>query len=176
MDILAKLAGGDRRSIGRANEVVELVLNDPTLLESIFDGMLSPDPVVRMRAADVVEKVSARRPDLVQPLVGRLLAEAARIDQQEVQWHVAQILPRLRMTEAQRRRAEALLLGYLRAPSSIVKVSAMTALANLATGDPALRDRVAPLLADLTRTGTASMRARGRLLRARLWDRGDTDG
>ena len=50
--ILDKLSGGDRRSIGRVDEVVADVLRDPSLFERVFDGMLSDDPIIRMRAAD----------------------------------------------------------------------------------------------------------------------------
>ena len=60
MDILEKLKGGDRRSIGRANEVVADVLRDPTLFDALFNGMLNDDPIVRMRSADAVEKITAQ--------------------------------------------------------------------------------------------------------------------
>ncbi len=53
-DLLGKLQGGDRRSIGRADEVVADVLNDPALFDDLFQGMLHDDPVVRMRSADAV--------------------------------------------------------------------------------------------------------------------------
>ncbi len=57
-DILEKLKGGDRRSIGRVNEVVSDVINNAALFDSVFNGMLNDDPIVRMRAADAVEKVT----------------------------------------------------------------------------------------------------------------------
>ena len=52
-DLLKKLEGGDRRSIGRVNEVVAEVLNDPSLFGEVFNGMLSRDPLVRMRTAEM---------------------------------------------------------------------------------------------------------------------------
>lgn len=66
MNVLAKLRGGDRRSIGRANEVVAGVLRDPSLFGSVFHGLHSDNPLVRMRASDVIEKVSAKRPEWLQ--------------------------------------------------------------------------------------------------------------
>lgn len=56
--ILNKLKGEDRRSIGRVKEVVDDVLANPDLFESVFNGMLSDDPVLRMRSADAVFHVS----------------------------------------------------------------------------------------------------------------------
>jgi len=51
-EILQKLQGGDLRSIGRTNEVVKDILNDPELFPMVFDGIFSHDPRIRMRAAD----------------------------------------------------------------------------------------------------------------------------
>lgn len=160
---MAKLRGGDRRTIGRAPEVVERVLADPALFEPVFEAIGDDDPLVRMRAADVAEKVTARRPELLRPHARRLL-ELAGIDQQEVRWHVAQMLPRVPLTTAQRRRAIAILEGYLDDRSSIVRTWAMDALARLSAADPALRARVVPLVRELTESGTPAMRARGRRL------------
>ena len=48
--LLEKLQGGDRRSIGRVDEVVAEVLDEPALFDTLFYGMLSDDPLIRMRA------------------------------------------------------------------------------------------------------------------------------
>ena len=55
-DLVARLQGGDRRSIGRVDEVVREVLADPSLFGRLFEGMLHEDPLIRMRAADAAEK------------------------------------------------------------------------------------------------------------------------
>jgi hypothetical protein len=81
-DLLEKLEGGDRRSIGRVEEVVAQVLNDPSLFKVVFDGMLSHDPLVRMRSADAVEKITAQHPEYLQPYKKMLIQQVARIDQQ----------------------------------------------------------------------------------------------
>ncbi|MEK7785160.1 MAG: hypothetical protein AAB658_07015, partial [Chloroflexota bacterium] len=56
--ILKKLEGGDLRSIGRSEEVAADVLADPALFGELFDGMLDDNPLIRMRAADAVEKIT----------------------------------------------------------------------------------------------------------------------
>jgi hypothetical protein len=78
--ILKKLEGGDLRSIGRAEEVVGDILENPALFGEVFDGMLSEDPRVRMRSADALEKVSSRHAEYLQPLKGRLIYEVSRIE------------------------------------------------------------------------------------------------
>jgi hypothetical protein len=92
-DLLEKLKGGDRRSIGRVDEVVANVLSNPEAFKTLFDGMLSDDPIIRMRSADAVEKVTAQHPEYLQPYKNKLIHEVSRIDQQEVRWHVAQMVP-----------------------------------------------------------------------------------
>jgi hypothetical protein len=106
--------------------------------------MMAGEPVVRMRAADAVEKVTADHSELLRRYEVALLGPVARIEQQEVRWHVAQMLPRLDLGAEERDVAVAILMGYLQDRSKIVKTSAMQALADLALADARLRKGVAP--------------------------------
>lgn len=167
-DILKKLSGGDRRSIGRVNEVVADVLDDPTLFGVVFHGMLSDDPIVRMRSADAVEKITARHPEYLRPHKTKLIQRVAKIEQQEVRWHVAQMVPRLELSQEERAVVVEILLDYLNDQSKIVKTFSMQALADLAEQDASLRSRVIPLLEELARTGSPAMKSRGRKLLEKL--------
>ena len=60
--LLDELAGGDRRSIGRVDEVVANVLDDPALFDKLFHGIVGDDLLIRMRAADAAQRVTAQRP------------------------------------------------------------------------------------------------------------------
>jgi hypothetical protein len=71
--ILKKLAGGDRRSIGRSNEVAAEVLGRPALFRVLIKGLTSEDPIVSMRAADAIEKITVQRPELLRPTKIRCL-------------------------------------------------------------------------------------------------------
>jgi len=62
--LLQSLSGGDRRSIGHAGRAVQAVLAHPEWLAVLFEGIEAPDPVLRMRCADAIEKITARRPAL----------------------------------------------------------------------------------------------------------------
>jgi hypothetical protein len=166
--LLAKLRGGDRRSIGRADEVVADVLEGPELFGEIFEGMVHGDPLIRMRAADAVEKVTRQRPELLKPYQRRLLEVAEQATQQEVRWHVAPMLTRVQLNSAEARRVYAILLDYLDDTSSIVKTNTMQALADLAAGYSNFHLDVVRLLRDLAHNGTPAMRSRGRKLLANL--------
>ena len=166
--ILPKLFGTDRRSIGRSDEVVAEVLADPTLFGAVFEGMLAADPVLRMRAADAVEKITAQHPEYLRPYKTKLFRQVARIDQSEVRWHVAQMVSRLDLSRAERRRVVDLLTEYLQDESKIVRTFSMQALADIAERDADLRPSILMQLQELTRTGSPAMQSRGRKLLARL--------
>jgi hypothetical protein len=102
----------------------------------------------------------------------KLLAIAGSSDQQEVRWHAALMIPRLKLTVKERSVAVDILFDYLGDRSSIVKTFAMQGLATLASTDPPLRAKVLPLLQELTEVGTPAMRARGRKLLQHLNRRG----
>lgn len=168
--LLQKLAGGDRRSIGHVDEVVNEVQGSPDLFDVLFEGMQHQDPVIRMRCADAVEKISADRPELLAPYRDNLLDPVARCPQQEVRWHVAQMVSRLTWTDAERGRWVNILLNYLEDNSKIVKVSAMQALVDLARRDPKLPSRLVPVLREFVESGSPAMKSRGRRLLEELGD------
>jgi len=168
INILVSLSGGDRRSTGRSDEIVAVVLADPALFGQLIAGLSNPDPLIRMRTADAAEKVTLQRPELLQPYKEQLLDQVSTIEQQEVRWHVAQMLPRMELSPAERRQALNILLGYLEDESKIVKTFTMQGLADLAQQDPTLRDEVIPVLVELTASGSPAMRSRGRQLLKQL--------
>jgi hypothetical protein len=166
--LLKKLSGGNRRSIGRSKEVAAQVLAHPAYFRYAFAGLASDDSVVRMRAADAIEKITARRPELLRPHKGKLLAIASSSEQQEIRWHAALIIPRLELTKKERAVALDILFDYLRDKSSIVKTFAMQAIWDLSADDAKLRAKIIPLIEELTEVGTAAMRVRGRNLLRQL--------
>ena len=123
--ILSKLKGGDRRSIGRSNEVGPHVLARPDLLRGLFAGLSVDNPVVRSRAADAVEKISVIHPERLHPYRVKLAGELARCEQKELRWRAAQMLPRFRWNTREQQQIYNILSDYLRDSSSIVKTFAI---------------------------------------------------
>src|ERR1700683_3280477 len=165
--ILAKLKRGDLSSIGRADQVPRQAPKNPKLFPELISGLLDTDPLVRMRSADAVEKITRDNPKLLRPWKRLILDSASTMQNKELRWHAAQLLPRLSLTPAEKEEALAILNDYLADKSSIVKTFAMQALVDLALappGDPDLRAQITPLIERLTRTGTPAMKARGRKL------------
>lgn len=163
---LEQLAGGDRRSIGASGVVVQQVLADPSKLVEIIAGLSTADPVVRMRCADVAEKVSVTHPEWLQPHKKVLIKLAARATQHELSWHLAQMLPRLTLSAVEHHVALRIMFSYLNDPSKIVKTFAMQALADFAQNDRVLRRRLPKILAAVLQSGSPAMQARARRLLA----------
>jgi len=166
--ILTMLVGTDRRSIGKSNKVVAEVIADPLLFEIVFEGMSCDVPVLRMRCADVVEKITAHHPEYLVPYKQRLIYEIAKINQQEVRWHVAQMFSRLELTRDERQAVLTILSDYLKDKSKIVKTFSMQALADIAEQDEGLKSSIVNELEALTQKGSPAMISRGRKLLSKL--------
>lgn len=166
--ILQKLSGNDLRSIGRANEVVQNILDNPELFSVVFNGMLGDNPVIRMRAADAIEKVSREHPEYLEPFKKALIVEVSKTEQKEVRWHVAQMFSYLRLKPSETKAVVQILLDYLKDESKIVQTSSMQALADIAERDKQYRPQTISILRKLTSSGSPAVQARGRKLLKRL--------
>jgi hypothetical protein len=174
------VVGRCRISIGRTAEVVNLIRANPKKVTQLLECLWDEDPCVAMRAADALEKLTRRRgpvPDEIQktllktlqgswkaPLIG-LLAEAT---ENKLRWCLAPVVTRLTLTVPECRRVAETLHSYLEDRSSIVKTMALQGLADLTRQDASLLPEVVDLLNIHSRSGTAAMRARGRMLLKQL--------
>ena len=172
--LLAKLAGGDRRSVGRTDEVVDDVLADPARVAELFDGLDGDDPIIRMRAADAIEKASRRQPALLGPYKARVLHHLATAAQPEVQWHTAQMAVRLALSDEEVASAVARLKHlFAESASRIARANAIDALAQLADTRPSLKAEVKRLVAAALASETPAVSARARkVVRTKPWCRG----
>lgn len=165
-DILVLLEGGDRRTIGRADQVVAMVSENHGLFPNLIAGLASTDPLVRMRAADAVEKVTRKHGQLLQAHKKKLLRLLAEAQEQELRWHLAVMVPRLVLKSKERRAVISSLKRYMEDRSSIVKTCALQGLGDLAQHEPGIR--LMSILREATRSGTPAMKARSRKLLKRL--------
>jgi hypothetical protein len=156
-----KLGGGARHSIGNSNRVVAEVKGEAVLFEKLIEGLFDLDPLIRMRAVEAVEKISATRPALLRPYRRLLIDCAASSEQKEVRWHMAQICPRLILNAVERHVLMSIMFEYLNDPSRIVKTFAMQAMMDLAMQDKSLLPDVKRYVEKLTATGSPALRSRG---------------
>ncbi len=156
--------GRDRRSLGRAGLVIALVAADTERFDELFACLGDSDPLVRVRAADAVEKVTRTRPELLARHKRWLLEALPDDSESQVRRHASQMLARLDLTTAEHVRAVAVLTRLLGDGSRFVQTAALDSLAKLATRDDALRPAVRALLTDRLQDGSSAVRARARAL------------
>ncbi len=158
------LRGGDRRSIGKADQIAKLILSESKRFAELLKCLCVEDPIVRMRAADAAEKITVTHPELLKSHKQELLGLLDKAEQIELRWHLALMVPRLTLSGPEKARAAAALQRYLEDRSSIVKTFALQGLADLARQDASLRESVRRSLEESLRAGTAAMKARARKL------------
>jgi len=144
------------------------VLKKPQLFRDVLAGILEAEPGVRMRASDAVEKITRLRPELLQPYKKDFLNVFARINQKEVRWHLAQILPRFELTKKERQQVFDILVSFLEDDSRIVKTFAMQGLADIAEMDRTYLRRVVKIVERLMASGIPAIQSRGKRLLPRL--------
>jgi hypothetical protein len=84
--MLTLLQRGDRRTIGRSDQVAEMVSGDAKLFPKLITGLWSAEALVRMRAADAAEKVTRKHRELLQPYKDELLGLMAETQEQVLLW------------------------------------------------------------------------------------------
>lgn len=162
---LEKLKGGDLRSIGKSNEVVQDILKTPSLFGEVFEGLLADDQVLRMRCADVIEKVSKVHLGYLQPYKDRLIKEVSKVNQQEVRWHLAQIFSYLELDREEITIIVDILSSWINSEKSkIVIVNSIQTLAEFAKKDKSIRPMVLRKLEDIIKNSSPLVVSRGNKL------------
>ena len=105
--------GGKSNSLGKVNEVIDLVLHDPQRLDELYACLFEEDAWLRMRAADALEKVCRQHPDWLLPYIDRFFDELSTTTQPSIQWHLAQIYRETSLTSEQKKQAANWLKGLL---------------------------------------------------------------
>lgn len=153
------------RSIGKANEVAKLIFQNPKLFRELFKEIMNPDPLIRMRAADAAEKISKQHPEYLQPFKKTLIETVAKIPQQEVRWHAAQMFSYITLTPKERILVSKIIFSWLEnEKSNIVRVMSLQTLASLSKQDRAIKHKVTPLLQKFLTHGIPSLKSRSRKL------------
>ena len=153
-----QLAGGTRTSVGEAEQVVKKALSSSALRDEIYDLFLDDDPVVAMRASYVAMKLAQSDPAAAQEFKKMLLKNLSHYTQQEVRWHVPQILVHMKLTAAERRKAYEVVMEWSETDASkIVAYYGLQAAADFAEVDEALLEDFIPRVRKLNARGAKSV-------------------
>ena len=155
------LSGGTRTSIGDADQVIQKLLKSPSGLAEVYKLFLDEDPVVAMRASYVAMRVAEQKPESVKPFSKDLLKNLDLYTQQEVRWHIPQLLVHLDLTKAQKRRAYEVVMEWAETDKSkIVGYYGFQAAADFAETNQALLQDFIPRIRKANRTGAKSIQNR----------------
>ncbi len=182
MNIAEQLTEGVWYAEGAAFDVAAAVLRKPALFDELFECLLSKDRGTCKRAAMALEAVSEKRPELFELYADILLTELENHWWWHVQFRLCPIVPRIKLTRHEFKRAITLFQSLAEHPQNALAVNALGALSELVAranneGDDELREETLWLVEHKSRTGTKAMKARCRqvlpLLRGKdtHWDK-----
>ena len=163
------LSGGTRTSLGQAPAVIKQVARSPEILNEIYNLFLDNDPVVAMRSSYVAMKVAEADPESTWGHKKKVLRDLPRYVQQEVHWHIPQLLIHMNLTHTERRKAYGTVMYWSETDKSkIVAYYGLEAAAQFAEVDEALESDFVPRLRKLNQRGAASVSSRCRKIAKRL--------
>ncbi len=155
------LSGGNRTSVGESDLVIQELLESPSNLKEIYQLFLDEDAVVAMRASYVAMRVAEQKPETVAPFAQELLANLERYTQQEVRWHVPQLLVHLDLKPVERKRAYEVIMNWAETDKSkIVGYYGFQAAAEFAKHDSTLLEDFIHRIRQADKTGAKSIQNR----------------
>ncbi len=155
------LSGGTRTSVGDADRIIQELVESPANLDEIYQLFLDEDAVVAMRASYVAMRVAEHKPQTVAPFAELLFANLEKYTQQEVRWHVPQLLVHLDLEPVERKRAyDVIMLWAETDKSKIVGYYGFQAAAEFAKQDSALLEDFIPRIRQANKTGAKSIQNR----------------
>ena len=163
------LSGGTRTSVGQAPAVIEQVARSPEILNEIYDLFLDDEPVVAMRSSYVAMKVAEADPESTWGHKKKVLRDLPRYVQQEVRWHIPQLLIHMNLTHTERRKAYGTVMEWSETDKSkIVTYYGLEAAAQFAEVDETLKADFVPRLRKLNQRAAPSVSNRCRKISKRL--------
>ncbi len=163
--ILSYLTGGDLRSTGKVDQLVDLITEQDDF-DILFRYLQSSDRLIVMRAADAVEKLTRQTPQFL------IAHKAAYIDllrvaeNKELKWHLAQLANRFDYDDAELAGVWQCLKSWTedKTCSKIVRVNALQALYDLAKDNAYFKAQFKIIVDRLKSENVPSINARIRKL------------
>lgn len=159
------LSGGDLRSIGNSNSVVSKIENQSDF-DELFTLLFHADRLIVMRAADAIEKITLTNPQLLNLHKDEIFQLCRTVRNKELQWHLAQLLPRLHITGKEIDSVWNTLSTWAKdkANSKIVRVNALQGLFDITTSEPKFYSDFRQILIELQKENIPSINARIRII------------
>lgn len=140
-ELLEKLSDGDLRSEGKSEEIALEIVNTPSLLSDLAQGMCSDNKVIRARVCMTMEIISRQHSELLNDVVPQLIELASIETVAQARWHLAEIFSNVNIHDDEVEQIVQILLEYLKDKSKIVKYCSVQTLGILGSRS-AFRDEI----------------------------------
>lgn len=160
------LSGGDLRSIGKSNDIAATIRNQAEF-DELFQYLFHHNRIVKMRAADALEKISAAQPRYLAGHKKELLQLLAAEEGIELQWHLAQLISQVHLTANETEIVWTKLSAWVlnREQSRIVRVNSLQSLFDISIQHPAFKNKLMAIINKLEKEQIPSIVARIKKLR-----------
>ena len=130
------LSGGDLRSAGGSNDAVLKVRNEDDF-DELFKCLSYKDRIVRMRAADAIEKITLKYPSYLFNHKSDLMDLCCTVKEKKLKWYFALLVSRLNLTENEKEIVWQRLTGWAldEDESKRVRINSIQALYEIAERD-----------------------------------------
>ena len=160
-NILALLSGGDLRSIGESESLMQMIKSQEDF-DELFDYLFYKDRLVVMRAADVIEKITVKDRRYLLKHSREIIQLAKKENEKELKWHLALLIPRLELTKNELLEAWEILSSWVcnKEESRIVRVNALQGLHDLCKKNIQLQRSFQFLVTQVEKENIPSINAR----------------
>jgi hypothetical protein len=154
----------------RQNKVLLTRIKDQLSFDSLFELLYHHERPLVLRAADAIEKVTAKHQEFLRPHKLDLLRLFTTSDHPELRWHLAQLIVRVTLLPDEADEVWKILQYWARNPNEgkLVRVHALQSLYDLSRIYPEFRAPFQEILTAVAQEPIPSLQARTRKLRARL--------
>ncbi|NJO03836.1 MAG: hypothetical protein HC880_21135 [Bacteroidia bacterium] len=169
-NLLELLKGADLRSIAQADQVAREIKTDQMKFDQVFEATFSSDATVRLRASDVIEKVTQKQPQLIQKHKSTLIDNLTYFHHQDTKAHIALILGYLETNHQEFQIIFNTLSVWAcdKTESKIVRINALQALSELVERNDKKPSELRVLLSKVAEAEPTPLRARARKLLKKL--------
>ena len=162
----AYLQGGDLRSIGQVNQLIELITTQHEF-ESLFQYVYSENRLMAMRAIDAIEKITLKNPKY---LIGHnqdIIDLMINANDKELEWHLAILVTRIDLINPAFKKVWNLLEKWAknRKESKIVRVNSIESLYHLSQQDIDYKEDFKLIINEIKNENVPSINARLRKLK-----------
>lgn len=165
MQLEKLLTGGDLRSAGKVNSVINKIYSQKSF-DALFTFLFHKDRIRVMRAADAIEKITRGNPHYLSGHKREIIDLCNSASDKELKWHLALLLPRLYLQDKEFKKAWQTLTAWVkdRSNSRIVRVNSIQGLFEMKKQNRNMEQDFNRIVVQLQKENIPSIKARIKII------------